>query len=67
MKYMLIRIVLFSAFLILGIDANAQPPNPPMDPAAVPIDGGLGVLVVAGAFLGGKKVWDNQKKKSSTF
>lgn len=63
MKYILIRIVLFSAFLILGIDANAQPANPPSDPAAVPIDGGLSLLVVAGAFLGGKKAWDNQRKK----
>ena len=49
--------------------AMAQPP-PPDDPnnvgggtggAGVPIDGGLGILMVAGAGLGLKKAWKARK------
>ena len=49
--------------------AMAQPP-PPDDPnnvgggtggAGVPIDGGLGILMAAGAGLGLKKAWDARK------
>jgi len=36
---------------------HAQPP-PPNDPNSAPIDGGLGILMVAGAGLGLKKAWD---------
>lgn len=41
--------------------AHAQP-APPANPAAVPIDGGLGLLLAAGAGLGLKKAWDQKKK-----
>lgn len=41
--------------------AHAQP-APPANPAAVPIDGGLGLLLAAGAGLGLKKTWDQKKK-----
>ena len=46
--------------------AIAQPP-PPSDPnnvnggAGVPIDGGLSILMAAGAGLGLKKAWDARK------
>jgi hypothetical protein len=36
---------------------HAQPP-PPDDPNSAPIDGGLGILMAAGAGLGLKKAWD---------
>jgi hypothetical protein len=46
--------------------ANAQtPPPPPPNPAAVPIDGGLGLLLAAGAALGARKAWKSQKNKNS--
>ncbi|MBU6273905.1 MAG: hypothetical protein KGP34_03200 [Bacteroidetes bacterium] len=50
--------------------AMAQPPPPPDDPnnvgggtggAGVPIDGGLSILMAAGAGLGLKKAWDARK------
>lgn len=44
--------------------AFAQPP-PPANPAAVPIDGGLGLLLAAGAGLGAKKAWDLRKQKAT--
>lgn len=43
------------AFVIISQVAMAQPP-PPTNPAAVPIDGGLGLLLAAGAGLGLKKM-----------
>lgn len=40
---------------------SAQPPNPGDDPD-IPLDGGLSLLLAAGAALGGKKVYDMRKK-----
>ena len=65
----------FSAFLLAGVlllfthGAMAQPP-PPSDPnnvaggAGVPIDGGLSILLAAGAGLGLKKAWEARKRNS---
>lgn len=39
------------------------PPPPPPNPAAVPIDGGLSILLAAGAGLGARKMW-NQKENN---
>ena len=62
----------FRTFLLAGVlllfthGAMAQPP-PPSDPnnvgggAGVPIDGGLSILLAAGAGLGLKKAWDARK------
>jgi len=66
------RLVLNAAILALVLCAQvtlAQPP-PPDDPnnvgggtggAGVPIDGGLSILLAAGAGLGLKKAWDARK------
>lgn len=66
------RLVLCAAILALVLCAQvtlAQPP-PPDDPnnvgggtggAGVPIDGGLSILLAAGAGLGLKKAWDARK------
>jgi len=43
--------------------AHAQPPPPPT-PTDVPIDGGLSLLIAAGAALGGKKAWEARKQKN---
>jgi len=62
----------FTAFLV-GIQITLAQPPPPDDPnnvgggsgdsggAGVPIDGGLGILMAAGAGLGLKKAWDARK------
>jgi len=41
--------------------AHAQPPPPPPNPMNVPIDGGLSLLLAAGAGLGGYKAWKKSK------
>jgi hypothetical protein len=48
------------ALVVMSQVAMAQPP-PPANPAAVPIDGGLSLLLAAGAGLGAKKAWDARK------
>ena len=70
------RIGRTSAILALVLCAQvtlAQPP-PPDDPnnvgggtggAGVPIDGGLSILLAAGAGLGLKKAWDARKSGTS--
>lgn len=40
---------------------SAQPGNPGGDPDAIPIDGGIGILIAAGAVLGVKKIYDLNK------
>lgn len=60
-SYLTLAIVL--VFIGVANVALGQPPAPP-SPAAVPIDGGLGFLLVAGAGLGAKKAWDLRKQKS---
>jgi hypothetical protein len=59
-------LIAFNAFMF------APPPAPPSSggagcwpPPCVPIDGGITILVVAGAVYGGKKLYfDNKKRKS---
>ena len=41
------------------------PPLPcggPFPPCAVPLDGGISLLLIAGAAYGGKKIYDSTKK-----
>lgn len=48
----------------------AQPgpggPPPCWPPPCIPIDGGLSLLIGAGALLGGKKAMDARKRRKST-
>ena len=44
-------------------DGGGDPPCWP--PPCIPIDGGLGVLLAAGAILGGKKLYDASKETES--
>jgi hypothetical protein len=53
-------ILTLSLFFIIGI-ALAQPPIPPPT-TQVPIDGGLSLLLAAGAAYGAKKVYDFRNK-----
>ncbi|NVK28623.1 MAG: hypothetical protein HWE14_11300 [Flavobacteriia bacterium] len=52
------RTTLVIVFLLAGFAVMAQPGNP-TTPA--PIDGGLSVLLAAGASLGAKKIYDKRK------
>jgi hypothetical protein len=61
--YLIIFFVLFAAPAFC-----AGPPLPPdptvcWPPPCVPIDGGISLLIVAGAAYGGKKIYDFRKKK----
>ena len=70
------RISLLVAFvLLLGVlNSYAQVPPPVSGggtgtpscwpPPCVPIDGGISALIIAGAALGGKKLYDSRKKSS---
>ncbi len=50
------------ALIVISQSTQAQsPPPPPANPEAVPIDGGLSLLLAAGAGLGAKKAWDARK------
>jgi len=73
----LLRRLALSGLFVLGAQiAAAQPggggpggppgggPPPCWPPPCVPIDGGLGVLIVAGIALGGKKLYDYHKHSS---
>lgn len=54
------RTVFISAFFLMAIAASAQPNNP-STPA--PLDGGVSLLIAAGAGLGAKKLYDKRKAK----
>ena len=66
--------ILATVALVLSAQvAMAQPP-PPDDPnnvgggtggAGVPIDGGLGILMAAGAGLGLKKAWEARSNRNN--
>ncbi len=55
--------IVATVFLMAGVAlvANAQPGNPGFNPT--PIDGGISLLIAAGAALGGKKAYEAYKKK----
>ncbi|GGH68926.1 PID-CTERM protein-sorting domain-containing protein [Phaeocystidibacter marisrubri] len=54
------RILIF-AFFLAAISVSAQPGNPS---APAPIDGGVSLLIAAGAALGGKKFYDKRKQQA---
>ena len=63
MKKTLLSLLLVFTLLVLPIlikDASAQPPPPP--PQDIPIDGGLFLLIAAGATYGARKLYKQQKE-----
>ena len=60
------KLIILAFFLITGAVVKAQPPDPGEDPGGagggVPIDGGLALLLAAGAGYGAKKAYDYRKK-----
>ncbi len=75
MKTKLILILLFSVYFIADIIAaptfpggtGGGPGGHPdcWPPPCVPIDGGISLLIAAGAIYGGKKLYDARKEKNT--
>lgn len=72
MQKNIFSVLLLSAvfFFFLSEIKAAGPPPPPSGPppcwpppCGIPIDGGIGFLIVAGAALAGKKLYDMRKKE----
>lgn len=63
-RHLFYILLLVGAGLMVSQVAMAQPPPPPMNPSAVPIDGGLGLLLAAGAGLGFKRAWKKSEIKN---
>lgn len=68
-KIVALLVIFFSLhFLSVNVHAAGPPMGPPMGPppcwpppCTVPIDGGISILIAAGAALGGKKLYDLRK------
>ena len=67
-------ILLFSFIIISNAICNAMPPPPPSGsgggfgcwpPPCVPIDGGISLLIAAGAIYGGRKLYKNNQEKNA--
>ncbi|MBL7935554.1 MAG: hypothetical protein JNM51_07080 [Bacteroidia bacterium] len=70
-RFLLLFIFVFG---IVTLSRALPPPPPPPDggdepgcwpPPCIPIDGGISLLIAAGAIYGGKKLYGNQKEKKS--
>ncbi len=57
--FVTILVFILSVLPMLVKDASAQPPPP--DPEPIPIDGGLFLLIAAGATYGARKLYKQQK------
>jgi hypothetical protein len=66
-----ILILIFTVYLTNIVNAAAPPPpsggGKPgcWPPPCVPIDGGISLLIAAGAIYGGKKLYSSKKEKNS--
>ena len=56
------KAILMIIFLLVANIAFAQPGDPGGNPD-VPIDGGIGLLIAAGALYGSKKIYEAKRKK----
>jgi len=59
----IILTVIFGGALSISLSAQPGRGNPDIQPT--PIDGGISLLIAAGAALGGKKAFDAYKAKDS--
>jgi hypothetical protein len=65
----LLSIIFITSFTLCCVAAGPHPP-PTGGPACwpppcIPIDGGISLLIAAGAIYGGKKLYSKQKKQKS--
>ncbi|HPQ07815.1 MAG TPA: hypothetical protein PK995_01150 [Bacteroidia bacterium] len=59
---------LFTVSIIFGAGAPPPPPPPPpgcWPPPCIPIDGGISLLIAAGALYGAKKSYDKFKSRGN--
>ncbi len=59
-----VSILLIGFSVLFALEMKAQPPGPgggQDEPMGIPIDGGLSILLAAGAAYGGKKIYDMSK------
>ena len=61
-SFNILKILVVFFCLMVSTILMAQPGDPGGDPD-LPIDGGIGLLIAAGAFYGSKKMLDYRKKK----
>jgi hypothetical protein len=59
--FILFALLIFPLFIE---NASSQPPPPP--PQDIPIDGGLSLLIIAGAAYGARRIYKNQKQETET-
>lgn len=62
----LLLVTIVVCFPFVGMAQVDPGCDPAVDPACVPIDGGLGFLIAAGVGYGIKKVRDSRKKMHSS-
>lgn len=68
LKIFFVLLLMISPFVISTCKSAGMgmgPPLPcggPFPPCAVPLDGGVSLLLIAGATYGGKKIYDSVKK-----
>ena len=58
-----VRYIVLMMILVAGPVVLRAQPSDPQDAAGVPIDGGLGILLAAGAGYGVKKIREMRKSK----
>jgi hypothetical protein len=60
-------VVFLSIFLLIGLGSfnvyAQEDPGDDVDIPDIPLDGGLSILLAAGAAYGGKKLYDAKKKR----
>lgn len=70
-RFLLLFIFIFG---IVTLSRALPPPPPPPDggdepgcwpPPCIPIDGGISLLIAAGAVYGGRKLYSKQKEKNA--
>ena len=71
-EFFLLFFLLFSLIPVCQVFAGMGPPGPPMGPppcwpppCTVPLDGGISILIAAGAGLAGKKFYDMRKSRKN--
>ncbi len=66
MKNLLVIFTMVAAFTLLSVSQLlAGPPPPPPPPLAIPIDSGASILLIAGAAVGAKKIYDRRKNNAN--
>ena len=63
LKRITLKISAFFFMMFFSIYMGFAQPTGPEEPPLVPIDGGIGILIAAGALFGTKKLYDMTRNK----